>query len=115
MALGVAQLSITAAKEWDDKSCPVRVLKSSKATSKFGLAFEGFEAAAAEEEDGVDMLIIVVEWKGVRSWGQADIINSSRPPALVLSPVFLTKVLITSNLRLMMSMTRHPACACFST
>jgi hypothetical protein len=65
MALGVAQLSITAAKEWEDKSYPVRVLKSSRATSKFGLAFEGFEAAAAEEEEGVDMLIIVVEWKGV--------------------------------------------------
>jgi len=39
-------------------------LKSSKATSKFGLEFEAFEAAAAEEEEedccAVDILIIVV-------------------------------------------------------
>ena len=40
-------------------------MKSSKATSKFGLEFEAFEAAAAEEEEEedccvVDILIIVV-------------------------------------------------------
>ncbi len=72
-------MSITAAKEWEDKSCPVRVLKSSRATSKFGLGSEVFEGAAAEEEEDEDggILIIVVEWKGVRSWrSQADIINS---------------------------------------
>jgi hypothetical protein len=72
MALGVVQLSITAAKEWDDRSCPVRVLKSSKATSKFGLESEAFEAAAAEEEEDwcVDMLIIAAWWldgKGSRT------------------------------------------------
>jgi hypothetical protein len=80
MALGVVQLSITAAKEWEDKSYPVRVLKSSKATSKFGLEFEVFEgAAAAEEEDGVDMADNRGGWmeKGFDRWGgQADIINS---------------------------------------
>lgn len=96
MALGVVQLSITAAKEWEDKSCPVRVLKSSKATSKFGLAFEGFEAAAAEEEEeGVDMLIIVVEWKG-KGFDRGVKLTSStcRVYSSVVSCI-LTKVLIT--------------------
>ena len=81
MALGVVQLSITAANEWEDKSYPVRVLKSSKATSKFGLEFELFEGAAAEEEeDGVDMLIIVVvvNGKGVRSLVGVKLTSSTR-------------------------------------